>query len=113
MAYDLDLADRIRLYLTEFYRLKVEEKRMFGGLAFLINGKMCVNVSGEKLMCRFDPARTEELSKKKGYQPMIMRGKKLEGYCYISSEGFKSKKDFEYWVNLCLEFNKQAKASKK
>jgi hypothetical protein len=113
MAYDLDLADRIRLYLSEFYQLKVDEKKMFGGLAFVIHGKMCVNASGENLMCRFDPALTEELSKKKGFIPMIMRGKKLEGYCYVAPEGFKTKKDFEYWLNVCLAFNKQAKSSKK
>lgn len=113
MAYDTALADRIREHLTQFPTLKVEEKKMFRGLAFMVNGKMCVNASGENLMCRFDPARTEELSSKKGYLPMIMKGKVYTGYCYIEPVGFKSKKDFEYWVNLCLDFNAKAKASKK
>ena len=44
---------------------------------------------------------------------MIMKGRQYEGYVYVSEEGFKSKKDFEYWIGLCLDFNKKAKASKK
>ena len=86
---------------------------MFRGLAFMVNGKMCVNVSGDNLMCRFDPALYNETAGKKGFQKMIMKGKELKGYCYVSPEGIKSKKDFEFWINTCLEFNKSAKASKK
>jgi hypothetical protein len=56
MAYDLKLAERIREYLARLPNLKVEEKKMFSGLAFMVNGKMCVNVSGENMMCRVDPA---------------------------------------------------------
>jgi TfoX/Sxy family transcriptional regulator of competence genes len=52
MAYDEKLADRVREYLYESGTTEIEEKVMFGGLAFLVKGKMCVNVSGAKLMCR-------------------------------------------------------------
>lgn len=55
MAYDLNLANKVREYLAEATALEVEEKNMFGGIAFLVDGKMCVNVSGEQLMCRIDP----------------------------------------------------------
>ena len=113
MSYDTKLADRIREYLVEFPKLKIEEKKMFSGLAFMINDKMCVNVSGDKLMCRFDPDLQEEVSEKTGYEPMVMKGKELKGYCYVEPIGFKSKKDFEYWLNLCLDYNKTAKSSKK
>ena len=85
---------------------------MFGGLAFLINNKMCVNVGDDLLMCRFDPKLTEELSEKKGFLPMIMRGKEYKGYCYVEPVGYKSNKDFEFWINLCLDFNNRAKSSK-
>jgi hypothetical protein len=112
MAYNTKLADRIRKYLARFPKLKIEEKKMFGGLSFLINGKMCVNVSGENLMCRFDPALTEKLSHKKGFLPMKMRGKEYLGYCYVEPVGFMNNKDFDFWVNLCLEFNDKAKSSK-
>lgn len=113
MAYSTTLADRIRAYLADIPDLKVEEKAMFRGLAFLVNGKMCVNASGENLMCRFDPDREPEVIDRKGFQPMIMKGKQLRGYCYVSEDGYKAKRDFEYWLKLCLDFNGKARASKK
>lgn len=113
MIYDLLLVDRIREYLVRFPKLNVEEKEMFRGLTFMVNDKMCISVSGENMMCRFDPVLHEEVAEKNGFQPMIMKGKELKGYCYINPNGFKSKKDFEYWVNLCLEYNEHAKSSKK
>lgn len=113
MPYDTKLADKVREYLISFPDLKIEEKEMFSGLAFMVNGKMCVNVSGENLMCRFDPNLHEEVAEKNGYQTMIMRGKELKGYCYVEPDGFKAKKDFTYFLNICLDFNKEAKSSKK
>lgn len=113
MAYDTKLADRIRDYLKEFPTLNVEEKKMFSGLAFLVKGKMCVNVSGENLMCRFDPDLQEEISRKSGFETMIMKGKEYKGYCYVNPIGFSSREDLEYWINLCLDFNDRAKSSKK
>jgi hypothetical protein len=113
MAYNTKLADRVREYLADFPNLKIEEKKMFRGLTFMVNGKMCVSVSGENLMCRFDPTLREEVVEKKGVQPMIMKGREYKGFCYVSIEGYKAKKDFEYWVNLCLSFNEKEKSSKK
>lgn len=113
MAYNTELAERVRQKLDEFQYLKIVEKNMFGGLAFMINDKMCINVSGDRLMCRFDPKIQEEITKKIGYQKMIMRGKEYNGYCYVSSEGFRAEEDFNYWVNICLKFNEKAKSSKK
>jgi TfoX/Sxy family transcriptional regulator of competence genes len=111
MAYDEKLADRLREALAHLPR--VTEKKMFSGVAFLVNGKMCVNVSHDNLMCRFDPTLFEMLSEKPGFRPMVMRGKQLKGYGYVSQEALRSKKEFDYWVNLCLDFNSKAKASKK
>lgn len=65
MAYDTKLAERVREYLVDFPNLTVEEKKMFRGLAFMVNGKMCICVSGENLMCRFDPNLQEELAEKR------------------------------------------------
>ncbi|HEY0651929.1 MAG TPA: TfoX/Sxy family protein [Chryseosolibacter sp.] len=113
MAYSTVLADRVRDYLGSIPKLKVEEKAMFRGLAFMVKGKMCVNVSGENLMCRFEPALEEEVSARPGFLPMIMRGRQLKGYCYVSEDGYRSKGNFEYWIKLCLDFNEKAKASKK
>ena len=93
--------------------MEIQEKKMFGGLAFMVNGKMCINASGENLMCRFDPTLTEELAEEIGFLPMIMKGKEYKGYCYVEPAGFKNKRDFEFWINLCLDFNDSAKSSKK
>jgi TfoX/Sxy family transcriptional regulator of competence genes len=111
MAYNEKIADRIREALQHLP--KVEEKKMFRGVTFMVDGKMCVSVSGDEMMCRFDPALQEMVAEKKGFRAMIMKGREYKGYGYISEEGIKSKKDFDYWVGLCLDFNKRAKASKK
>lgn len=113
MAYNTNLADRVREHLLKTTQKDIEEKHMFGGLAFMVNGKMCINISGDNLMCRFDPKLLEEVAEKEGYQPMIMKGKDYVGYCYVTPEGFKTKQDFEYWITLCLSFNDKAKSSKK
>lgn len=113
MAYDTILADRIREHLTKFVELKIEEKKMFRGLTFMVNGKMCISVSGQNLMCRFDPILHEEVAEKIGYQPMFMKGKEYRGYCYVEPAGFQKEKDFKYWLTICLEFNKKEKSSKR
>ena len=113
MAHDIKLAERVREYLAEFPGLKIEEKRMFSGLAFMVNSKMCINVSGDTLMCRFDPVVLKVVSEKPGFKPMIMKGRQLNGYCYVEPFGLKQREDFEFWLNLCLDYNKIAKASRK
>ena len=111
MAYNEKLADKLRFALSEIPN--VEEKKMFGGLAFLINDKMCINVSGDNLMCRYDVNMEDVISKKKGFEKVIMNGKLFKGYCYVKPEGFKTKKDFDFWIDLCLKFNDKAKSSKR
>jgi hypothetical protein len=113
MAYNIYLVNRIAEYLIKFPNLKIEEKQMFSGLAFMVNGKMCVNVSGENLMCRFDPKLIEILAEKRGFIPMLMKGKQLKGYCYVEPLGVEHDEDFAFWIDLCLDFNESAKSSKK
>lgn len=112
MPYNEFLAERVRIRLQQLKKFAVEEKKLFGGLAFLINGKMCINISGENLMCRFNPKLENEISQQKGYVPMVMRGRKYKGFCYVKPDGFDTQQDFENWINLCLEYNIDAKASK-
>jgi TfoX/Sxy family transcriptional regulator of competence genes len=111
MAYNEKLANKVRSALAHLP--EVEEKKMFRGITFMVNGKMCISVSNDELMCRIDPELYDAVVKKKGCRPVIMRGKEYKGYVYVNEEGIKTKKDFDYWVRLCLEFNKKAKASKK
>ncbi len=113
MTYDINLVNRVRDLLAEVPNIDVEEKEMFAVLNFMVNGKTCVCVRGEDLMLRFDPKLQEELSERKGYETMLMKGKEYKGYCYINAEGLKSKTDFEYFISLCLDYNKVSKKSKK
>jgi TfoX/Sxy family transcriptional regulator of competence genes len=111
MPYDEKLADRIRQHLAGLK--KVEEKKMMGGLTFMYNGKMCVGVYKNDLMCRIDPATHEEAIKKKGCRTMDFTNRPMIGYVLIDESGMKSKADFEYWIGLALDYNKRAKAAKK
>ena len=113
MAYDDKLAARIRKTLSEIENLIVEEKRMFRGIAFMVNGKMCLNVSNDELMCRINPDLQEDLAARNGCRPVIMRGKPAKGYIYVSQDVLEIQKDYDFWINLCLEFNRIAKPSKK
>lgn len=75
MAYDVKVADRIREDLPKLPHLAIEEKKMFRGLTFRVNDKMCISVSGDKIMCRFDPVLHQQVAERKAFQPMIMKGK--------------------------------------
>lgn len=113
MAYNKDLAERVRKHLSQFQELDITEKKMFGGISFLVNEKMCVGVSDDNLMLRYNPSKQNEAELKPGYIPMIMRGKHLNGYAYVSEEGYVNPHDFVDWIIFCLSFNAEAKSSKK
>lgn len=111
MAFNEKLSDRIRESLSA--TPKVEEKYMFGGICYMVDGKMCVGVVGDEMMCRIDPEVYETALSKPGCREMVFTGRPMKGYVFVSDEGMKARKEFEYWIGLCLEFNKKAKASKK
>ncbi|MEO6000413.1 MAG: TfoX/Sxy family protein [Chitinophagaceae bacterium] len=111
MAYNEKLAHRIRIALSHLP--KVEEKKMFGGLAFMVDDKMCINVGADRIMCRIDSASHDEVIRKKGCSTVIMGGREYKGYIHVNEDSIKNKKDFDYWIALALDFNKIAKASKK
>ncbi|MEO7983223.1 MAG: TfoX/Sxy family protein [Bacteroidota bacterium] len=111
MAYNEKLANRVRELIGVTHK-KLEEKRMFGGLCFMVNDKMCVGVEQERLMVRLDPAKYAEAMEKEGSQPMDFTGKVMKGYVFVDLAALTTKKKLEYWIKLALEFNKIAKASK-
>ena len=78
----------------------------------MVNGKMCVGIFRDKLMCRIDPDLTETLLERTGSEQMEFGGRVMKGYLTIDDTGIKSKKDFDFWINLSLDFNKFAKSSK-
>jgi len=111
MAYDEQLANRIR---ERFEHLpNVEEKKMMGGLAFMYNDKMCVGVMKDELMCRIDPDLHEAAVERPGCRTMDFTNRPMIGYVLIDQTGMKSKKDFDYWIDLALDFNPRAQSSKK
>jgi TfoX/Sxy family transcriptional regulator of competence genes len=112
MAYDEKLADRVREIIS-LRAKKIEEKKMFGGLCFMVNDKMCVGVETERLMVRFDPTLNDELMKKEGCKPMNFTNKIMKGYAFVDIDALNTNKKLEYWVNLALDYNKFAKSSKK
>jgi TfoX/Sxy family transcriptional regulator of competence genes len=111
MAYNEELADRVRAAFRGIRRL--EEKRMMGGLTFMVNGKMCVGVLKDDLMCRIDPAIHEKAVQRKGAREMDFTGKPMKGFVFVGYSGTRNKKDLKYWLDLSLAFNKTAKPSKK
>ncbi|MET3877944.1 TfoX/Sxy family protein [Chitinophaga sp. OAE865] len=111
MAYNEKLAERIRQALAHLPG--VEEKKMFGSLAFMVNGKMCLAAGPGRMMCRIDPGIHEEALKKKGSQTVIMKGRAYKGFIYVDDEYLKTRAAFDYWVKLALGFNGQARASVK
>jgi TfoX/Sxy family transcriptional regulator of competence genes len=112
MAYNENLADKIREALVEHGLNDVEEKKMFRGLCFMVNGKMCVCVSADEMLCRIGPDYKEALELN-GVRGMIRNGKALKDFVYISNDAMKTKQEFDNWINKALAFNKFAKAIKK
>lgn len=99
MAYDEHLAARIRVLIEDEPGLT--EKRMFGGLAFLIDGNMAVAASGQGgLLVRADPGTSETLLTSKGVQPMEMRGRQMQGWLRVDDDAVRTKRQLERWVRV-------------
>ena len=112
MSYNEALANRTREIISLTHK-NVEEKKMFGGLCFMVNDKMCVGVEQERLMVRLDPEKYDEVIQKEGCTPMDFSGKPMQGFVFVSIDALTTKKKLEYWIKLALEYNSIAKASKK
>jgi TfoX/Sxy family transcriptional regulator of competence genes len=103
MAYDEELADRVRELIGS--RMDVTEKQMFGGLAFLIGGNMSVSVSGKGgLMLRCDPEETEALLRKPHAGPFEMRGRVMDGWLRVETDGLRTRTQLERWVVRGVEY---------
>jgi TfoX/Sxy family transcriptional regulator of competence genes len=103
MAYDEDLANRLRDLLVG--EAAITEKRMFGGLAFLLSGNMSVSVSGKGgILVRIDPMDTDAALARPHATLMEMRGRAMEGWIRIAPEGLKTKRELAAWVDRSLAF---------
>ena len=105
MAYDEALAHRIRELVAA--ERGVDEKRMFGGLAFLINGNMSVCASGRGgLMVRVPPDETDKLLSREHVEPMVMAGRETRGWLRVSDDGVKTKRQLQSWVARGIDYAK-------
>lgn len=111
MAYNENIAERVRISLLA--RTKVEEKKMMGGLTFMVNGKMCVGILKDDLMVWIDPEIYEAALKRKGCREMDFTGRPMKGFVFVDNNDTKNKRDLDYWINLALDFNHKAKSYKK
>ena len=111
MTYNETLANRIRERLANLPI--IEEKQMMGGLTFMVNDKMCVGIIKDELMCRIDPKFHETAVEMQGCRTMDFTKRPMKGYVLVDETGMKTNKEFDYWINLSLDFNKFAKSSKR
>jgi len=112
MPFDQTLADRIADVLQERDVLFVE-KKMFGGLCFMVEGKMCIGVEKDRIMARVGEEMYESALKKDGCTEMDFTGKPLTGFVYVSQDALDEDSELEYWIGLCLAYNPKAKSSRK
>jgi TfoX/Sxy family transcriptional regulator of competence genes len=109
VAYDEDLANRIRELIAA--EAGVTEKRMFGGLAFLVGGNMSVSASGQGgLLLRCDPADTEALLQDPHAHPFEMRGRVMDGWLRVDPEGVRTKRELKPWVARSVAYARSLRA---
>lgn len=102
MSYDKGLAQRIREQLQE--RSDVEEKKMFGGLCFMVSGHMCCGLVGDLLMARVGPDNYKDCLSKPYTNEMDFTGRPMRGFIYVSPEGIKTDSDLTEWIGHCIDF---------
>ena len=102
MAYDEGLAQRIREHLQDQW--DIGEKKMFGGLAFMLRGNMLVGVLDDALVARVGPGNTPRALERPHTRPFDFTGKPMKGYVYVLSEGLADDAALASWVELCQDF---------
>jgi TfoX/Sxy family transcriptional regulator of competence genes len=112
MAYNEFLADRVRSTFKE-NRIGFEQKKMFGGLCFFVDEKMCAGVFKEELMVRIDPQDETEYLQNENCREMDETNHSMKGFLMITPEGIDMEDDLDKWIKRCLAFNPKAKSSKK
>jgi hypothetical protein len=112
MAFDEHLADRIRFQLQEKV-VPFEEKKMMGGLTFMVNDKMCVGILKDILMARIGPEAYDMALTKKGCREMDFTKRPMKGFVFVDPDGIDLDDDLGYWIDLALAYNKIAPDSKK
>jgi len=112
VAYDENLADRMRRVLRD-KQVKIVEKEMMGGLTFMVRDKMCVGIMKKSLMARIDPEEYAFALTKPGCREMDFTKRPMKGFVFVDPEGIDLDEELEYWIDLALDFNPRARSSKK
>ena len=112
MAYDNYLADRMSRILAEKH-VSAEEKKMMGGLCYMVDDKMCFGIVKNQMMARINPDFYQEALEMEHVNEMNFTGRPMKGYVFIDGEGIDSEDQLDFWVQKCLDFNPLAKSSKK
>ena len=112
MAFDEQLADRIRIILQRT-SIPFEEKKMMGGLCFMVDDKMLAGIVRNELMARVGPNLYEAALERMGAKEMNFTGRSMKGFVFIDPEGIDMDADLEQWIQDCLAYNPEAKSSKK
>jgi TfoX/Sxy family transcriptional regulator of competence genes len=108
---DPELADRLREIVSVEKGLR--EQRMFGGLAFLIDGNMAVAASGQGgLLLRVDPERTDALLRREHAEPFVMRGRQMDGWLRVDAEGVRTKRQLSGWARIGIEYARSLPAKR-
>ena len=102
MAYDDELAERLREVFSN--RLDIEEKKMFGGLAFMLSGHMCVGINDTMLMARVGPEQYEAALSRPHARKMDFTGQSMKGFVYVAPERIVEDEDLKSWTDLCERF---------
>lgn len=118
MAYDEYMAERITRFFED-QKSNYYAKKMFGGLCFMVEEKMCCAILHNKkrdtdfLMARIGEDARASALQRDGANDMDFIGRPMKGYVFVTPEGYDTDEDLEYWLSLCLAFNPLAKMSKK
>ena len=102
MAYDEDLALRLRVVFQD--ETDVVEKKMFGGMAFMVRGNMCCGVTGSDLMVRVGAEQYDDAISLPHARPMDFTGRPLKGFVYVDGEGLDTDENLKEWVNRSMKF---------
>ena len=102
MAYDEGIAQRLREYFSA--DPDIIEKKMFGGVAFMLSGNMCCGVNGDQLMARVGPEQYQSALSLPHAREMDFTGRALKGFVYVDPKGFESDRDLGKWLELCVGF---------
>lgn len=113
MAYNEQLVNKVREELAELPLPLVEEKNMFQGLCFMVDEKMCICIRNNTLLCRIGEEQAATELEKDHCRQMINNGRAMKDYVYVDDADTLTPRVLNYWINLCLDFNKEAKPAKR